>query len=82
MLNDYAREQDQYFLDGASFVFLPGIHQLDLQLRLENISNISLCVLEEDGSAQILLFFFFFFFLSMKYLCMYKCKDIQNSEIH
>ena len=55
MLNEYAREQDQYFLDGASFVFLPGIHQLDLQLQLENISNVSLSVLEEDGSAQILL---------------------------
>ena len=55
MLNDYAREQDQYFLDGTTFMFLPGIHQLDLQLRLENISNVSLGVLEEDGSAQILL---------------------------
>ena len=55
MLNEYARQRDQYFLDGASFVFLPSIHQLDLQLRLENISNVSLSVLEEDGSAQILL---------------------------
>ena len=52
--NDYAREKDQYFQDSTSFIFLSGVHQLDLQLRLENISNISLCIVE-DGSVQIIL---------------------------
>ena len=47
MLNEYAREQNQYFQD---LVFLSGVHQLDRQLHLENVSNISLGVLEEDGS--------------------------------
>ena len=54
MFNDYARENDQYFLDGTSFIFLPGVHQLDLRLRLENISNVSLLTLLDD-SVQILL---------------------------
>ena len=55
IFNDYARDKTQYFLDGTSFVFLSGVHQLDLQLNLENISNISLCALNGTGSAQIFL---------------------------
>ena len=54
MLDDYAREKDHYFLNETSFIFLPGVHQLDLQLRLENISNVSLLTLLDD-SVQILL---------------------------
>ena len=53
--NEYAREKDRYILDGTTFVFLSGVHQLDLRLRLENVSNISLGPLEGDGSVQILL---------------------------
>ena len=53
--NDYAREKDRYFLDGTTFVFLPGVHQLDFQLQLENISNLSLHFFEKGGSAQIFL---------------------------
>ena len=52
--NDYARERDKHFLDGASFVLLSGTHQLDLQLRLEKVSNILLGTLEGAGSARIL----------------------------
>ena len=52
--NEYAREKDQYFLDGTFFVFLSGVHQLNLQLWLENVSNISLGSLEgAAGSSQI-----------------------------
>ena len=50
--NDYAKEKDQYFLDGTLFEFLSGVHQLDLNLTVSNISH---CVLEGDGSVQILL---------------------------
>ena len=53
--NDYAREKDQYFLDGTSFMFLSGSHQLNLQLQLENVSNLSLGPLEGDRSIQIYL---------------------------
>ena len=55
ILNDYAREQDQYFQDGTLFMFLSGVHQLNLRLHLVHISNVSLGVLEEHGSARILL---------------------------
>jgi predicted outer membrane repeat protein len=51
--SDYAREKDQYFLNGTSFVFLSGTHQLNLQLQLENVSNISLGPLEGAGSVQV-----------------------------
>lgn len=52
--NDYAREKDQYFLDGISFIFLSGLHQFDLQLQLENLSNVSFDTLLDD-SVQMLL---------------------------
>ena len=55
ILNDYAREKTQYFLDDTSFVFLSGVHHLDFQLELENISNVSLCAFNDSGSAQIFL---------------------------
>lgn len=51
--SDYARGKDQYFLDGTSFMFLSGSHQLDLQLQLENVSNMSLGPLEGDHSVQV-----------------------------
>ena len=51
--SDYAREKDQYFLDGTSFMFLSGSHQLNLQLQLENVSNLSLGPLKGDRSVQI-----------------------------
>ena len=53
--NDYAREKDQYFLDGCSFVFLSGVHQLDLRLQLESISNVYIGALKYNGSAQVLI---------------------------
>ena len=53
--SDYAREKDHYFLDGTTFVFLPGVHQLDLQLWVENVSNLSLRFFEKDASTQIFL---------------------------
>ena len=54
ILNDYVREKDRYFLDGTSFEFLSGEHRLDLQLRLESVSNVTLYALKESGSVQIL----------------------------
>ena len=41
-LNEYVTQKEQYFLDNTiTFMFLPGIHQLDVQLNVENLSNIS-----------------------------------------
>ena len=56
-LNDYARQANQYFLDNTTFVFLSGVHRLDIRLRLENISNVSLIVLNEaqDDTIQVFL---------------------------
>ena len=56
-LNDYARETDQYIVDNTTFLFLPGIHQLDIQLYLENVSNTAFLVFDElqDDTAQVFL---------------------------
>ena len=53
--NDYAREKDRYFLDDTVFMFLSGVHQLDLRLRLVNVSSVSFSSLEGNGSVEILL---------------------------
>lgn len=55
-LNDYARETDQYFVDNTTFVLLTGIHQLDIQLHLENLSNITLFVIDEVQHDNIKIF--------------------------
>ena len=41
-LNEYAREADLYFVDNTTFIFSPGVHHLDVQLNLENLSNLTL----------------------------------------
>ena len=46
-LNEYVAQKEQYFLDNTTFMFLPGIHQLDVQLNVENLSNISFIGREE-----------------------------------
>ena len=40
--NEYAREKDKYFLDGTSFIFLSGLHELSLQLWLETLQTLHL----------------------------------------
>ena len=54
-LNDYAREANQYFLDNTVFIFLSGIHQLDIGLRVDNVSNVSFIVLNktQDDTVQV-----------------------------
>ncbi len=44
-------------MDNTTFVFLSGVHQLDIHLRLENVSNVSLIVLNEaqDDTVQVFL---------------------------
>ena len=46
-LNEYVTQKEQYFLDNTTFMFLPGFHQLDVQLNVENLSNISFIGTEE-----------------------------------
>ena len=53
-LNEYAREAEQYFVDNITFIFLPGVHHLDLQLNLENISNLTFLGSYEEEVTQIL----------------------------
>ena len=40
-LNEYVREADQYFVDNTTFIFLPGVHHLDVHLKLKNLSNLT-----------------------------------------
>ena len=47
-LNDYASEPNHYFVDNTTFLVLPGIHQLDIQLHLENVSDISFQLVNDE----------------------------------
>ena len=40
--NEYAQQVEQYFVNDITFLFLPGTHQLNIQLNLEDLSNIAL----------------------------------------
>ena len=48
--NDYAQQVDWYFVDNTTFLFLPGTHELDVQLDLEGLSNIMFAPLDEANS--------------------------------
>ena len=34
-LNEYAQQVEQYFVNDTTFLFLPGTHELDVQLYLD-----------------------------------------------
>ena len=51
--NEYAQQVDQYFVDNTTFLFLPGTHELDIQLDLEGLSNISFVPLGENDTQNI-----------------------------
>ena len=57
--NEYAQKVNQYFVDNTTFLFLPGTHELDVQLDLENLSNISFLPSDElnthNDTVQILI---------------------------
>ena len=54
--NEYAQEVSQYFVDNTTFLFLPGTHELDVQLDLKNLSNISFIPSNEvNVTVQVLL---------------------------
>lgn len=41
-LNEYMSNSSQYFVSDTTFIFLPGKHQLDIDIRLQNLQNVSL----------------------------------------
>ena len=45
---DYTSELDTYFISNTTFIFLPGIHKVEFNLRLENVSK-----MEFRGSMNI-----------------------------
>ena len=51
-LSEYADKRDQYFLDNTTFVFLPGVHHLDVALNLENLSNVELNVSDDMNAVD------------------------------
>ena len=54
--NEYAQQVEQYFVNDTTFLFLPGTHQLDIQLNLEGLSNLAFGSIDDPGdqNAQIL----------------------------
>jgi hypothetical protein len=51
--NEYAQQVDQYFADNTTFLFLSGTHELDIQLDLEDLSNIAFAPLDDHLDSQI-----------------------------
>ena len=53
--NKYAQQAEQYFVNNTTFLFLPGIHKLDIQLDLEGLSNIVLIPLDDPHAQDVLI---------------------------
>ena len=54
--NDYATESDQFISDNTALILLPGDHLLDIQLQVENVSNISLSTLRDQLENSVRVF--------------------------
>ena len=56
-LNEYARQPALYFLNNTTFTFLAGTHDLDLQLNIENSSDVEFRAFDatHGGPVQVLL---------------------------
>lgn len=53
VFDDYLKESEMYFRTDSTFIFLPGIHHMKINLRLKNISRISLIGIAESVSQNI-----------------------------
>ena len=77
-LDDYVREPDKYFVDNTTFIFLPGIHRLNISLDLENISNVIFLVSDEDELKNDVSLVF----SPLVNITWTNCSDIQISGLH
>ena len=53
ILDDYLQESEMYFRSDSTFVFLPGIHHMEINLRLKNVSRISWIGIAKSVSQNI-----------------------------
>ena len=72
-LNEYMSNSSQYFVSNTTFVFLQGDHQLDIEMKLEGLQNISL-IGETEGTVTLSL-------SSQAGLSWMNCKDIEINSI-
>ena len=42
-LEEYANQQDTYFINNSTFYFFPGLHKLEDSIRIINTNNLSFC---------------------------------------
>ena len=52
-LNEYMTDPEENFLSNTSFIFLPGTHQLDNEVRLENLQNVSLLRADSESNSAV-----------------------------
>ena len=52
-LNEYASDIDEYLVDNTTIIFLPGHHRLDIALHLQNVSNVTLTTIDENGHSNV-----------------------------
>ena len=77
-LDDYAMEADKYFVDNSTFIFLPGIHHLNVLLDLKDITNVAFLVSEEDELRNDV----HLVFSPLVNITWTNCSDIQISGLH
>ena len=51
--NEYASDADRYFVDNTTFTFMSGSHHLNTSLRQEELSNITLRVMDEAATIRV-----------------------------
>jgi hypothetical protein len=51
-LNEYASDVEDYLMDNSTIIFLPGNHLLDVVLHLQNVSNVILTTIDENGHSN------------------------------
>ena len=52
-LNKYASDIEKYQIDNSTIIFLPGNHRLDTVLHLQNVSNVTLTAIDENGHSNV-----------------------------
>ena len=52
VFNDYLANQDRYFKSNTAFKFLPGIHEMNKSLHIENLDNFQLVRASNKSSRE------------------------------
>ncbi len=77
-LNDYAIDPVEHFLSNTTFIFLPGIHRLDNDVRFENLQNVSFLRVHEGSESNTVVTISLGSLASISWI---NCYDIEIASI-